>query len=262
MNFSKVGTFPAFLFLMEVIKRIKNNLPDCRGRISQKIMEHNDQYFAKIAAAYVRGKLSGEELLLEKPLEDLSPEEVEGIFHYGKEHELKLYPFKRTRGLPRVLVLLGLFSSIRPSSLLDIGTGRGVFLYPFLDKFPKTKVECIDKKEVHVDDLLALKNGGYDLLNARNHDVRELPYENNSFQVVTALEVLEHIDDLESAFQEITRVASDWIICSMPSKEDDNEEHINLFTKESVTAHFNNCGIHNIKISYTHEHMLVIAKKS
>lgn len=55
-----------------------------------------------------------------------------------------------------------------------------------------------------------------------------LPHE-NSFDVITMLEVLEHIPEAEKAITEICKVARYFVIISTPSKVDENPEHIHLF---------------------------------
>ena len=64
-------------------------------------------------------------------------EELTQILKIGIDKGLKLHRFKRTIALPRVVKVIGILKGIQPLNLLDIGTGRGVFLHPFLDVFPK-----------------------------------------------------------------------------------------------------------------------------
>jgi hypothetical protein len=72
------------------------------------------------------------------------------------------------------------------------------------------------------------------------------------------LEVLEHIPDYRKAVSEIVRVASEHIVLSVPSKPDNNPEHINFFTKESIAKLLHTFPIKNIHIDYVHNHMLVL----
>lgn len=44
--------------------------------------------------------------------------------------------FKRTAALPRVRKVLGILHGLGPESVLDVGSGRGVFLCPLLDGIP------------------------------------------------------------------------------------------------------------------------------
>ena len=45
---------------------------------------------------------------------------------------------------------------------------------------------------------------------------------------ITLLEVLEHIPNVGQAIKNACRIASKYIILTVPSKEDDNPEHIHL----------------------------------
>ena len=43
-----------------------------------------------------------------------------------------------------------------------------------------------------------------------------LPFPDSSFQIVTAFELLEHLDDPETALREIRRVCNGWLVASVP----------------------------------------------
>ena len=76
----------------------------------------------------------------------------------------------------------------------------------------------------------------------------------------TLLEVLEHIPQVEKAIENAVRIAREYVIVSVPSKEDDNEEHIHLLTKERLTAYFNACGIKKLSFDGVPGHLFMIAK--
>lgn len=66
--------------------------------------------------------------------------------HKVKENapEIKEHYFKVKDDLPRVQVVLGFLHGIAPAeqcqALLDVGSGRGVFLFPLLRDFPDMEV--------------------------------------------------------------------------------------------------------------------------
>jgi 2-polyprenyl-3-methyl-5-hydroxy-6-metoxy-1,4-benzoquinol methylase len=76
--------------------------------------------------------------------------------------------------------------------------------------------------------------------------------------VVTILEVLEHLHDPAAAARETLRVASRFVIATVPSREDDNPEHIRLFTKASLTELFETAGAERVQIAYVLNHMIAL----
>ena len=56
-------------------------------------------------------------------------------------------------------------------------------------------------------------------LNFRTGNILNLPYDDNSFEAVLAVEVLEHIPNLRKAIKEMSRVSSKYIIFTVPHKQ-------------------------------------------
>ena len=69
--------------------------------------------------------------------------------------ERKEYYFKAKEDLSRVQVVLSFLHGIvlagQCNSLLDIGSGRGVFLFPLLREFPNLEVTSLDNIPVQRD---------------------------------------------------------------------------------------------------------------
>ena len=55
-----------------------------------------------------------------------------------------MHYFKAKEDLPRVQVVLSFLQGIVPTGLLDVGSGRGVFLFPLLREFQNLEVTSID----------------------------------------------------------------------------------------------------------------------
>src|SRR5262245_56199193 len=111
--------------------------------------EDDGRYYAELAAAFVRGKIGG--------ADDLSPEESIGL---GRERGLRLHKFKRQTELPRVRKVLGVLQGLTPASLLDIGSGRGAFLWPLLDSFQYMRVIGLVRSQERVADIDARPRWG------------------------------------------------------------------------------------------------------
>jgi ubiquinone/menaquinone biosynthesis C-methylase UbiE len=221
-------------------------------------------YFDRIAAAYVRGKLRDvqqqHEHLFAAPLDALTPAQHAELVETGLAGGLRLHRFKRTMGFARVAKVLGVLRGVQPATLLDIGSGRGAFVWPLLDAMPFLPVTAIDTLLHRVADLQAVCDGGIDTLNAQRVDATALPFADRSFDVVTMLEVLEHIPDTERALGEVCRVADRFVVLSVPSKADNNPEHIHLFDAPTITALLRAQGVARVKIDNVLNHLIVVAK--
>ena len=82
----------------------------------------------------------------------------------GQAPTLPLHYFKRVPLLPRIQWALGVLRSVQPTNLLDLGSGRGKFLWPLLDAFPALPVTAVDKDPRRVRDLEAVHLGGVERL--------------------------------------------------------------------------------------------------
>ncbi len=209
-----------------------------------------EHYYADFAAAYVRGKLPD--------LAELAPEE---LFRAGREAGLRLHRFKRTAGLPRIRKVLGILRGMGPACLVDIGSGRGVFLWPLLDALPGVAITAVDRLHHRVADIAAVRAGGVEWLTCARMDVTALGLDDSAADVVTILEVLEHLPDPAAAARETLRVARRAVIASVPSKEDDNPEHIHLFDKKSITRLFLDAGAARVNVEYVLNHMVAVVQK-
>ncbi|HLV98296.1 MAG TPA: class I SAM-dependent methyltransferase [Ktedonobacterales bacterium] len=229
-------------------------------------MSSTPAYYARLAAAYVRGKLMQTPLpkeyqpLFAQPLDALSEDEMDSLMQLGIAQGLRLHRFKRTMDLARVRTVLGTLKGLQPRHLLDIGSGRGAFLWPLLDAFPDLPVTALDLLEYRVADMQAVHDGGIAQLTALKMDVTALAFANRSFDVVTMLEVLEHIPDTRKALAEVCRVAERAFVCSVPSKPDDNPEHIHLFDEPTLRVLLAEQGALHINVSYVLNHRIVVAR--
>src|SRR5579884_3540272 len=101
--------------------------------------------------------------------------------------------------------------------LLDIGSGRGTFLWPLVNAFPDLPILSVYTNTRRVADIQAVQRGGITSVSAACADATALPYDDAAFDVVTMLEVLEHIPAVPQALSEAVRVARRFVVLSVPS---------------------------------------------
>jgi 2-polyprenyl-3-methyl-5-hydroxy-6-metoxy-1,4-benzoquinol methylase len=156
--------------------------------------------------------------------------------------------------------VLGVLRAVAPSTLLDVGTGRGAFLWPLLDAMPDIAVTAMDIDRLRVDQLAAVARGGVANLAAVRADVASLPFANGAFDVVCVLEVLEHVDDPSAAAFEAVRAASGYVVASVPSHPDDNPQHLRLFTPASLERLLVDAGAAKVNFEHVRGHMIAVAR--
>lgn len=205
--------------------------------------------YEDLAAAYVRGSLA-----------EAAGASDAAALALGRAAGLKLHRFKRTMELPRVRAVLGVLRGLGAARLLDIGTGRGVFLWPLLDAFPSLHVTAVEPDARRRGHLEAVRRGGVARLDVIDADAARLPFGDASFDVVTALEVLEHQRDPSPMAHEAVRVAARFVVTSVPSKPDDNPEHVQLFTATMLQALLTHAGAANVQTSYVLNHIIAVAR--
>src|SRR5258708_31964507 len=117
-------------------------------------MEMEAPYYTSLAAAFVRGKLGF--------APDAASPSAEDLIQLGLRAGLRLHKFKRTMELRRVRRVLGALRGLAPTSLLDIGSGRGTFLWPLVDAFPTLPITALDRDARRIADITAVRAGGAD----------------------------------------------------------------------------------------------------
>jgi len=177
--------------------------------------------------------------------------------------EMKTHYFKVKEDLPRVQVVLSFLQGIVPAgqceTLLDVGSGRGVFLFPLLRDFPDLEVTSLDILPHRVELHQCIHDGGVENLHPMLENICTWNAPDKSFDVVTMLEVMEHIPDTQAVVKNAIRLAKNYIIVSVPSKPDDNLEHIHLFSNDDLKQLFLENGCSKVKFTGVTGHTIMIA---
>ncbi len=221
------------------------------------------RYDLLLTAAYICGMLSGiDHPLVSAPYEALNDADCKVLLALAAEHGLDLHHFKRYEELPRVRAVLGFLRSVYPDELLDVGSGRGVFLFPFLRAFPDTPVTAIDLMPRRVEMLDAVRRGGrIERLTVCQADICIWDAPDRAYDTVSLQEVLEHIPNVRAAVTNACRIARRFVIVTVPSKPDNNPEHIHLLTKPLLTEYFYAAGCVSLRFDAVPGHLIMIARK-
>jgi 2-polyprenyl-3-methyl-5-hydroxy-6-metoxy-1,4-benzoquinol methylase len=112
--------------------------------------------------------------------------------------------------------LAELFALSDPKSLLDVGCGEGVLIHEWAQQIAPARVVGLDLEEASIQ--AGWEQRKADNLEYRIMDVSQkgLPFADDEFDVATAIEVLEHVPDPAATVAEMARVASRWLLVSVP----------------------------------------------
>jgi hypothetical protein len=206
----------------------------------------DESHYRGLAAAYARGALGRLDL------------DDDGAIVAGLAAELRLHRFKRSAELPRVRRVLGILRGLGVAQLLDVGSGRGAFLWPLVDALPDVEVLAIDLLAHRVLAIEHVRQGGIARIGAARMDATRLGIADDAVDVVTLLEVLEHMPDPAPAAAEAVRVARSAVVATVPSHEDDNPEHLRLFDGPALERLFRDAGARRVQIDHVRGHLVAV----
>ena len=72
------------------------------------------------------------------------------------------------------------------------------------------------------------------------------------------LEVLEHIPEVEKAISAAVKMAKHYVVVTVPSKPDNNPEHIHLLTKDRLTQMFGSAGCTRLHFDGVEGHLFMV----
>jgi ubiquinone/menaquinone biosynthesis C-methylase UbiE len=131
-----------------------------------------------------------------------------------------------------------------PKRVLDAGCGEGFAIQKLGKHFSKANIFGIDKSET----ALKIAKSIAPKMKTKKARIESIPFEDNYFDLVLALEVLEHIENPEKGLKEIRRVCRNHCIVSVPNEPwfslcnvlrlknlrrlGKNEEHLHFWNKK------------------------------
>ena len=106
-----------------------------------------------------------------------------------------------------------LFAQAAPRSILDVGCGEGILTHKW--------AQALDGRVVGIDLEDPVIQAEWEKRQAPNLEYRvmkaeNLPFADGEFELAAAIEVLEHVPDPEHTVAEMARVATRWLLVSVP----------------------------------------------
>ncbi len=114
--------------------------------------------------------------------------------------------FERTLG--------DLWTRADPQSVLDVGCGEGVLTHQWAQALGDRRIVGIDLEDPRLQAEWATRQRPN--LEYRVTKAERMPFEDGEFDLASAIEVLEHVPDPEHTVAEMARVASRWLLVSVP----------------------------------------------
>lgn len=100
---------------------------------------------------------------------------------------------------------------LAPLKVLEVGVGEGEILQRVMQRFPNASAQGIDLPAEHLQNEWTQRG-----ITAEFGDATALRFADGEFDLVLAIEVLEHIPSPERALREIARVCSGHVVLSVP----------------------------------------------
>ncbi|MFO7790820.1 MAG: class I SAM-dependent methyltransferase [Bacteroidales bacterium] len=98
------------------------------------------------------------------------------------------------------------------NSLIDLGCGEGLLLTSLTEQIKNKQCYAIDYDKNEVKDAKAnLPN-----CEVKHASIYDVPFKNESFDLVICTEVLEHLEEPDEALKEIYRLSNKYILLSVP----------------------------------------------
>jgi 2-polyprenyl-3-methyl-5-hydroxy-6-metoxy-1,4-benzoquinol methylase len=99
-------------------------------------------------------------------------------------------------------------------SVLDVGCGEGVLTARWADRIQGGRIVGIDLPDPKLE--AYWRTSGRSNLEFTTGRAEELPFERDEFELVAAIETLEHVSDPQRAVAELARVARRYVLASVP----------------------------------------------
>ncbi|MDP3733279.1 MAG: class I SAM-dependent methyltransferase, partial [Candidatus Daviesbacteria bacterium] len=110
--------------------------------------------------------------------------------------------------------LISLAKPLKAETILDAGCGEGFTMDKLSENGIGKKIEGVEYSK----DAMAFGKKLFPHLIIKQGSVYDLPYKDNSFDLIICTEVLEHLEEPTKALREILRVSKKYLIVSVPNE--------------------------------------------
>lgn len=110
--------------------------------------------------------------------------------------------------------LVSLAKPLSPKTVLDAGCGEGFTLNKLMLNQIGQSIEGVE----YTKEAIAFGKKLFPKANIKHGSIYDLPYKDNSFDLVVCTEVLEHLEDPKKAMSEIARVSKKYVVLSVPNE--------------------------------------------
>jgi len=110
--------------------------------------------------------------------------------------------------------LISLAKPLKAETILDAGCGEGFTMDKLLKNEVGKKIEGVEYSK----DAITLGKKLFPRLTIKQGSVYDLPYKDNSFDLIICTEVLEHLETPAGTLKEILRVSKKYLIISVPNE--------------------------------------------
>lgn len=132
-------------------------------------------------------------------------------------------------------------ANLDPTSVLDVGCGEGVVTCRLAQLLAPAEVLGVDADEERLSEEWRARSAPN--LSFRAASAYDLPFEDRSFDLVCAIEVLEHLERPHDALAEMSRVAGRALLLSVPNEPGWRISHLvagrNVRSLGNTSGHIN-----------------------
>jgi ubiquinone/menaquinone biosynthesis C-methylase UbiE len=160
-----------------------------------------------------------------------------------------------------------------PNNILDAGCGEGFTMTLLTEAGIQAAMTGIDFS----DEAIAIARTTAPDLAISKASIYELPFKKSSFDLVICSEVLEHLENPDTAIAEITRVSKKYVLVSVPNEPyfqianflrgkyprtfGNHPEHINHWSSDAIVSRLKKSGLSIVRVYRPFAWTLILSHK-